>query len=337
MGGRGTQSSRILNEGLGVRRASREDRQFSGGATGAQLDDDLAFAAGFNRKDRDADSKRHWNGDFEAQWRSDNARETARELFGKDVTPKQIGMLVGAPDGARVTIYKSGRGLEIGMEHPFFSEFSREIQRGTDGKLEIHNIALFGNTLTRNGKYIDNINFSGYARDKSGKPMKIVKGVGGRMLAQQAAAARVMGVSRIVTEAAGNYSMRNEFNGYYTWARVGFNSKIPERAKNAMLSELERRGLEKSTIYRDLKRSKDLNSLFKADARNRKKGNYKKYNVDKGNTLSELWKVHGESFDGVFDLNQRSTSSRVLGKWMAGQNIRGARFDFKAKKLKIYN
>lgn len=341
MGGRGTPSQRILNENLGIGRANRDDKPltaFSSGGTSEQLDKDLAFAAGFDRKDRDAESARHWNGKFDSQFRSEEARLAAQSVFGREMTAHQIGMLVGAPDGAQITVYKlSNDSIEVMMEHGFVQDFGRTFKRGADGSIQTENVAFFGNKMKDDDGFLIHP-LGGMVRDSDGNKIKEVKGLGGRILAQQASALRALGGKKIVTEAAGSFDMLDQFSGYYVWSRLGFNAKIPESTKNRMLHQLDKAGHSNTPVYRDLKKAKDLNSLFKADAKNNKKGLYKKHGVDKKkNSLAQLWKRHGDNFIGQFDLTERSVSSRILGKWLAENNIRGARFNFKAKKLKIYN
>ena len=339
MGGRGTPSQRILNENLGIGRAGRDDKPltaFSGGGTSEQLDKDLAYAAGFDRKDRDAETARHWNGKFESEFRSEEARLAANSVFGREMTAHQVGMLIGAPDGAQITIYKQGNGIEVIMEHGFVNDFGRTFQKGANGSIEVENVAFFGNKMKDDNGFLIHP-LGGMVRDSNGDKVKEVKGLGGRILAQQAAGLRALGIKSITTEAAGSLDNIGQFSGYYVWSRLGFNTAIPSSTKDKMLFQLEKSGHKNTPVYRDLKKSKDLNSLFKSDAKNNKKGVYKKNGISKKDRLSELWKTYGSNFDGTFDLGERSVSSRILGKWLAENNVRGARFNFKAKKLKIYN
>jgi hypothetical protein len=112
-------------------------------------------------------------------------------------------------------------------------------------------------------------------------------GIGTRLLAHQVRAARTLGVAYIATDAEG--SPTGTLNGYYTWARLGFNGDVPAAVA---------RGL--PVAFRDVIDVLDL--------------------VDRPGGAA-WWKANGRSFFGVFDLADGSRSLRVLVDYTSGKGI----------------
>lgn len=103
-------------------------------------------------------------------------------------------------------------------------------------------------------------------------------------LLQQIEMARSLGVAYIKTDAAGSPNSKT-FNGYYTWARLGFNSEP--------FGEVEL-----SLLPNDLKHVTDLNDLMQTE-QGRK-----------------WWKEHGWSITLKFDVHRDSKSIQLLSQYV---------------------
>lgn len=247
----------------------------------------LEKAYGIGKRGRDDATSANWNGNFTAT-ASQSSLAQAKALFGKDVSARDLGLLVGAPDGARVNIdsLRSGS-VTISVSHPFFSSLQRTVSKDSAGRLKVHN------DIFRKG--------SGNAP----------KGLGGRQLAIQTAVARKLGVKYIDTSAASG----GGWNGYYTWARVGFDAPL--------------RG---ASLPTHLSRVNKVSDLMKFDAVQRRLG----HKIDKTTgkftsgrykgqlSGSEWWKTNGGWTEMVFDLDKKSASSKVLAYWQKEQGVFGA-------------
>ncbi len=104
------------------------------------------------------------------------------------------------------------------------------------------------------------------------------KGIGTRVLAHQVRKAQALGISDIVAEAAG--APGSTMNGYYTWARLGFDGLIPQQVRNRLPARW------RSAAY--------VLDLIEQP----------------GGT--DWWRANGRSYWGTFDLRERSRSMRVL-------------------------
>lgn len=91
-------------------------------------------------------------------------------------------------------------------------------------------------------------------------------------------------LDRIQTEAAGAFEQK--YNGYYTWAKLGYNHIDPEEFKD----------LVKDSPFKD---TKDLTELI--------------YKTEGG---EKWWKENGETFQGQFDLKSNSRSVGILNKYI---------------------
>jgi len=127
------------------------------------------------------------------------------------------------------------------------------------------------------------------------------KGTGSNMFFNQVNNFKKMNIKKLETNAAGigkleSYSGNKKwspfpFNGYYTWARLGYNlddkmfNKLIEKSKDS-----------------DIKSVKSLSELM---------------TFEKGR---EYWKNYGFSFHGVFDLSKDSDSMFILKKYINNKN-----------------
>ncbi len=118
-------------------------------------------------------------------------------------------------------------------------------------------------------------------------------GLGTKLFAEQVEAYQKAGVTKIVATLSGDdHHDENgklfRMNGYYTWARLGYNAKIPIRLQKKLTKELGPKA-----------KVGTLHELMK-----NKKGR-------------EAWKKHGETIEGEFDLSKKSKAVKVLKRYMA--------------------
>lgn len=182
-----------------------------------------------------------------------------KELFGSDATLQDMASLVGAPDNAKVYIHDAGHGsLAISIEGGGLVAY-RKVRR-VGGKLVMEN-ELF-------------------EADVSGG------GLGIRVFGKQVKHAVRLGVSRIETTAARGPT----YNGYYTWARFGY---------EAPLSPGYRQMLPPS-----LKGATKMTELMKTEAG------------------AKWWLKHGDTLHMEFDLTPGSTSRKAHDKYLKYKGLR---------------
>src|SRR5262249_26497248 len=80
-----------------------------------------------------------------------------------------------------------------------------------------------------------------------------------------------------------------EHNGYYSWARLGADGPVPEKARAALPPE-----------FRGAKTVQDVMALPGGPA---------------------AWKQHGRTFEATFDLDPGSRSSRVLAAYLGARGL----------------
>lgn len=126
---------------------------------------------------------------------------------GKTLTARGIARLTGAPDGATVLVEHERERLVMLIRHPFYKEDSlRSISGGV----------LYNELLVL----------------KKDAPA----GIGTRIFASQVEAARQLGLQRIEVYAAG--SAGSDYNGYYTWARLGYRAPLKADEMGRLPAEL---------------------------------------------------------------------------------------------------
>jgi SPP1 gp7 family putative phage head morphogenesis protein len=190
------------------------------------------------------------------------AGEILEKVLGRKLTPNEVGGLVGGFDGAKVRAFNTPIGLAFEIDHPLIQVQRRILSIDEDGELFMHNV-LFRTTRTA------------------------PKGMGTKAFATQVHHAEKFGISYIDTEAAGDFKSSHDkkgWNGYYTWARLGYNAPLDE-------ADWEKFPL----TYRGLP---DLHSLFQQE------------------NGPLVWKYHGSGRPMVFDLDRESTSWRLLQKYL---------------------
>jgi len=226
------------------------------------------------------------------------------DLIGHDLDEGTIGAVACAVAGTEVYVYEGRDPGTIDLIVEGEGVEARRTLKKVDGKLVAHNE---------------------YFRIQEDS---LHKGAGAELFANQVKALRSIGTDRIETEAVGSLAESAppaEFNGYYTWPRLGYQGtmaaksydKFPDALKVKLgngrqvadlydLKDMAAAGLSNAEVSetRRLLRANDLAS-----------GREPKAYV----TLSgaDYWRAHGRSvLDGVFDLNDGSRSLKVLDDYL---------------------
>lgn len=148
----------------------------------------------------------------------DEVREFAKGRFHSDLTREDIAKMSGALPGSEVTIHQSGISSALEVNVTFM---------GDDG-FPIGNArrTVWGEDIVN-----DEIEFDKAFRGK---------GLGLKVFAQQVEEASKRGYKKIETHAAGSPDMADIQNGYYTWARFGYNGTIDGPHGETTVHELMR-------------------------------------------------------------------------------------------------
>lgn len=225
---------------------------------------------------RDPFTAAHWNGAVVAtihppiRLNLPGIPALARALFGRELQAAEWAALVGAPDGATVGVlpwqHEGGQAVRLEITHRWYAEPSfRFVYRDDDGRTAIYNESL---------------------RMREAAP----RGVGTRVLAHQVRGAQRVGVAYLTLDAEGRAG--SPFNGYYTWARLGFNGPIPERVRAAL-----------ATGPPELRNAADILDLLALPGG------------------VQWWRRHGSTFAGVFDLRPGSRSLTTLAAYTESTGI----------------
>lgn len=201
---------------------------------------------------------------------SSEGHARAREIFGREVSPRDLASMTGAPHDARVTVTPTyGGRLQLEVTHPDINSMRRTIRRNEDGSVSIHNDIFRISAGMREG------------------------GKGALMFARQVENAHRMGVKNIDTSAAQGAG----WNGYYTWARFGYNARLSASTKAQL------------TRARDLpdaaRESRDLHQLMST-----KQGR-------------DWWRENGEWTEMDFDLKPNSKHIKVLNSYLGERKAAG--------------
>jgi GNAT superfamily N-acetyltransferase len=196
------------------------------------------------------------------------ADQTAKDLIGD----RSIASLVGAPDDAEVSVRHPNSGavlgsdqLEISVTGPGIGNMRRYLFRSKDGKLVMSN--------------------GGIILDKAYQG----QGLGTKIFTQQIANAKAAGIERIDTLA----EREDDKNGYYTWARLGYDGEIDKGTmKDFSSQKLLKEKFPKATHVRHLMATKEGR---------------------------DFWKEHGGDFEAEFDLSDDSYSMKTLGAYLAAK------------------
>ncbi len=204
-------------------------------------------------------------------------------LFGHPLTSAHFVQLTGAHPGSYIEAEMQGNQMHIHVSHPQY-KLHRIIERERDtGNLILHNESFF----------------TQYRKQKG-------KGWGARVFARQVDGAQEMGIKKIHT-----YAIRGDdnvpANGYYTWARLGYNTTLKSSMKRDLLAEPE-------------------DSPLHALGRHAKIDNYEFRSVTMHEVFdtpggAEWWKERGGSIDMQFDPTPGSPSHTRLHKYLAVKGI----------------
>ena len=134
-------------------------------------------------------------------------------FLGRNISANEIGDMIGAPDGAIISIDAWVATAYFEVSHPNVENMKQQLLR-EDGKLVLYNDFIMIN------------------KDAP-------KGMGTQIITRQVEAARKLGISSIDLEAGGSPSSRNIMNGYSTWPRLGFDAEIPTGTISRIPSEIK--------------------------------------------------------------------------------------------------
>jgi len=192
-------------------------------------------------------------------------RDDEIEISGAPLSDKNLIRLGGAPDNSRVRVVRGDYGPVIEVHNALFQTPAiRAIYEMEDGY----------------GLYLYNEMFVL-------KPENQAKGIGARSLAMQVREAKSLGFSGL--SLFGDGSPNGELNGYYTWARLGF---------DATLSPHQQRQLP-ATLYG----AKKLSDLMASKAG------------------QDWWRQNGIPTEMDFDLTDDSPSMTILSKYLIEKGI----------------
>jgi SPP1 gp7 family putative phage head morphogenesis protein len=185
--------------------------------------------------------------------------QLAQKIFGRSMTKKEIAGMVAAQPGSKTYLSSLGDRLSVVTENKEYGSV-REIFRDADGKL-----------VCANGEL--------NVRNKG-------RGLGTKIFSEQVSALVDAGFDRITCWA----TKGTEFNGYYTWARLGYDGKIPQTTSSSLARD---KGLPKELRYPET-----VHDLI-----SRPGG-------------MDAWSQHGDTFSATFDLNKGSNSRKILDAYI---------------------
>lgn len=183
------------------------------------------------------------------------------KFIGKKVTAQDIGELSGAPDGSMVEVGRSSRS-------------ALTVRSYSTGWKSLRVIEFKGTPEITNA-------FMSVDKEYQGKNLGTIS------LAKQVDAAVRMGFERIVTTCAGDRD--SDYNGYYTWAKLGYNGQIPQEYHDRLPGQYGR--------------ARTIQQLF----------------AMKGGP--EIWKDRGGEWEGIFSLHEGSLSRRILREYSQRKGI----------------
>lgn len=202
----------------------------------------------------------------------DKVTAVSFDLFKRDLTDNEISNISGAPHGAMVSVsgwvQKGGdyKHLDISWSHPEYGTALRSIVavKQRDGSQKL---------LMNNGGFKLNPDSQG-------------SGHGTEIFAKQVETAEKLGIDHITTIAERDESK----NGYYTWARLGYDAQVPWNLWSSVPKELN--------VPRYSPRISQL--MMTKEGR-------------------EWWKQNGETEELTFDLKPDSLSRRVLNEYVTAK------------------
>jgi len=195
-------------------------------------------------------------------------RKQLTTFFGKELSDSEIAGLAGAPSGTIV------RAKLTGLEE--------SVRLKVVGK-EMHATRTIEKFSSESPIVIKN-EYLEVSESQQGH------GIGTQMLVTEADQASALGVSKITTEAA----FGTGFNGYYTWARLGYNAPFPP---SYVRSPNWASGVKTMTDMMALPATADHQSG------------------------ASWWKANGKTWEGTFDLKPGSQSFQILHAYADARGI----------------
>lgn len=206
-------------------------------------------------------------------------RKTSDTIFGKKLYGKDYAAMFNLPDDATMVVSANSvtKSINVQIYHPNISRYAwRQIHLDEEGKIVVHNQFLALNDEAQG------------------------KGFGLEFFVRQVEGNAYYGIDRIETQAQGSFD-DPQFNGYYTWARFGY---------DGYLSFLHHRRFDKlfSDGVTDIETWDGMRvSDFMKTAEGR-----------------DVWKQHGSTIELAFDLKEGSLSRQVLESYRAAREKRNA-------------
>jgi hypothetical protein len=189
---------------------------------------------------------------------TEEAKQQVVHLFGRAVPDRLLAQAVGALDGAAVDFSAGEDALVARVQHRYVSFQQRLIKRDEEGQLFVRNL---------------------YFEKQSYAPPL----TGLRALLNQIRAGQLLGIHYISLNAAGEYG-ENQLNGYYTWARYGFNDQLKPD--------------EKTLLPPNFRHLQTTNEVMQAGQ-------------------AEWWKMFGKGREMVFALAEGSSMMETLELYLA--------------------
>jgi hypothetical protein len=187
-------------------------------------------------------------------------------ILGGD--PQGWASLIGAPNGTVITAgvsERTPRQVNLSLNHPDVDTWSRWVTANEDGTLNTYNAMFFAKAGARGS------------------------GLGTRAFSDQVKALFAAGGREITTTAGKGGRGADKMNGYYTWARMGYDSELEDRYRYRLPPAL--------------KGARTVQDLM-ATPEGR-----------------QHWKATGYMDSMRFDLTPGSRSIRVLNEYIAGKGL----------------
>ncbi len=195
------------------------------------------------------------------------AAALSAQMFGRVLADTEVAQMIGALDDAEIAVSLHKRfSLALFFEsfHPWLILQERTLRRDNSGGLYFHN------------------DFFTVRKPIAPKQLGLFS------FLRQVVGARAQGLAYLATWAAGDYSRRNELNGYFTWARFGYDAPLVAS--------------DRARLPRAWAGVATLNELMLHGGK-------------------DLWLRHGSERRMIFDLADDSSSLKVLSKYLAEKRI----------------
>ena len=138
--------------------------------------------------------------------------EKLQRVFGRQLSSDEVGDMIGAPDGSRITVTSGGGSTFFEVKHPHVKKMKSKINT-INGILMLYNDSIVLNK-------------------------KAPPGSGTQIINRQVEAARQLGIKNIGLFAAGS-KKSTTYNGYYTWTRLGFDGNTPTSMVSRIPAEIK--------------------------------------------------------------------------------------------------